>query len=125
MSSNLPISSKYRNVPAAPVSEAEREDLAARLNEEYAKGKIDPEDYQTLLDTVFSARTMGELLPVAEVLPVKATHDQPAIVSQQINVAPGELAPSTRGNALSLGLMAAGGAAVVAIIAVILLLVLL
>ena len=79
--SNLPISSKYRSLPDKPISESEREDFAARLNEEFARGTLDQDDYRRLLDTVFAARTNGDLLPVAEKLPVRQTYDQPGIVA--------------------------------------------
>lgn len=116
--SNLPISSKYRSLPDQPITEAEREDLARRLNEEFAKGKIDQDDYRSLLDVVFAARTNGDLLPVAEALPVKATHNQPAIVAQTGE--PGQLSES-RGPANKLALAAVAGGGLLAVLLVLLL----
>lgn len=90
----MPISSKYRSTPALPVSDAEREDLSGRLNEAFSQGTIGPEDYQGMLDTVFGAQTLGELVPVVEHLPVKQTYNSPAIVAQS-GPAPGELTTPT------------------------------
>ncbi|MCT1460170.1 DUF1707 domain-containing protein [Aestuariimicrobium sp. p3-SID1156] len=112
---NLPISSKYRSQPDKPITEAEREDLATRLNEEFARGKVDEDDYRRLLDVVFAARTNGDLVPVAEVLPARATHDQPAIVAQQGSAAPGELVASG-GNPNKLALVAVVGGGILAVL---------
>jgi len=53
--SNLPISSKYRSTPDAPVTDAEREALVARLNAAYEAGKLDDDAYRGHLDRVFAA----------------------------------------------------------------------
>ncbi|MEL4358154.1 MULTISPECIES: DUF1707 SHOCT-like domain-containing protein [unclassified Luteococcus] len=92
--SNLPISSKYRSQPARPVDEAEREDLTKRLNDAFTSGSIDGDTYRTLLDQLYGAQTLGELVPVVEHLPAKQTYDDPAMVRQQTTTAPGELAPA-------------------------------
>lgn len=119
--SNLPISSKYRSLPDQPVTEAEREDLARRLNEGFSRGTIDQDDYSRLLDVVFAAKTNGDLLPVAEVLPVKQTYDQPAIVAQSGTAGPGELAPTRSANTLALWAVAGGGALALLVVALLLL----
>lgn len=116
--SNLPISSKYRSLPDKPINESEREDFAARLNEEFARGTIGQDDYRRLLDTVFAARTNGDLLPVAEKLPARQTYDQPGIVAQPTATPPGELAPTR--SAGQLGLWAMGGISVAAVVAILL-----
>ncbi|MGO4958279.1 DUF1707 SHOCT-like domain-containing protein [Luteococcus sp. Sow4_B9] len=92
--SNLPISSKYRSQPSRPVDGAEREDLTRRLNDAFTAGGIDGDTYRTLLDELYAAQTLGELVPVVEHLPVKSTHDEPAMVQQHTRTAPGELAPA-------------------------------
>lgn len=92
--SNLPISSKYRSQPARPVDEAEREDLTKRLNDAFTSGDIDGDTYRTLLDELYGAQTLGELVPVVEHLPAKQTYQDPAMVRQQTTTAPGELAPA-------------------------------
>ncbi|WP_420174576.1 DUF1707 SHOCT-like domain-containing protein [Luteococcus sp. OSA5] len=92
--SNLPISSKYRSQPHREVDEAEREDLTRRLNDAFTKGDVDGDTYRTMLDQLYSAQTLGELVPVVEHLPVKSTHAEPTMVRQQTNTAPGELAPA-------------------------------
>lgn len=94
--SELPRSSKYRSTPQASVSDAEREDLASRLNDEYSRGHLDHLEYNALLDTVYDANTLGELVPVVEKLPTKQTYEEPAIVTQQSAAEPGELLPAGR-----------------------------
>lgn len=114
---NLPISSKYRQKPAEPVSEFEREELNRRLNDAFSAGSLDAEDYQALLDDVYAARTMGELVPVVQKLPVGATHEQPAIVAQPSHLQPGELSASRP--ATGLAKLAAVGTAVAVLILVV------
>lgn len=92
--SNLPISSKYRSQPARPVDEAEREDLTKRLNDAFTSGDIDDDSYRTLLDELYGAQTLGELVPVVEHLPAKQTYSDPEMVRQQTSTAPGDLAPA-------------------------------
>ena len=121
--SNLPISSKYRSQAALPVGDREREDLVRRLNEAFADGDIATDDYQPLLDRVFGASTLGELVPVVEKLPVKSTYNSPAIVDQGTNrPGPGELSPTRpalrAGMAVMVGAGIAGLALVLAILAV-------
>lgn len=93
MSSELPISSPYRSTPQAPVTEAEREQLSSRLNAAFEAGKLDQEDYQRRLDTLFAASRLGELVPVVTGLPPLATYTSPEIVANP-GGQPGELAPS-------------------------------
>lgn len=121
--SNLPISSKYRSRPNDPVPDAERNDLSARLNSEFADGRIDQDTYDELLDRVFDAKSLGDLAPVVEVLGKPATHDQPAIVAQTPGGRPGELSemrgPSNRTTMAMVGTV--GGLAVLAVLIVTLL----
>ena len=81
MSSDLPISSPYRSTPEAPVTEAERDRLSARLNAAYTAGTLDAEDYQARLDTLFAAQRLGQLVPVVQGLPPLQTYADPAIVA--------------------------------------------
>ena len=74
MSSNLPISSPYRSTPDAPVTDAERDRLNARLNAAYTAGTLDQDDYQARLDVLFAAKRLGELVPVVEGLPPLPTY---------------------------------------------------
>lgn len=90
MSSDLPISSPYRSTPEAPVSDAEREQLNARLNTAYAAGHLEEDDYRARLDQLFAARSLGELVPVVQGLPPLQTYDTPAMVAST-NGRPGEL----------------------------------
>ncbi len=108
MSSELPISSKYRSTPEAPVSDGERDDLNARLNSAYTDGSLDAEDYQARLDVLFRATTLGQLVPVVDGLPARQTYDSPAIVASS-GGRPGEVS-SARG-AAGFSLLAVGGVA--------------
>lgn len=97
MSSNLPISSKYRSTPEKPVDEAERADLTQRLNDAYADGALDVEEYQQRMDRLFAARNLGELVPVVDNLPSVATHQQPGIIENG-TYSPGDVSPAANAN---------------------------
>lgn len=120
--SELPISSPYRSTPDVPVSESEREQLSARLNTAYADGRLDADDYQSRLDALFAAGTLGQLVPVVDGLPPATTYDSPAMVAPSGGT-PGQVSPARNVNRVSLGLIV--GVAAVVVIILILLLVLL
>ena len=118
MSSNLPISSPYLSKPDAPVTDAERDRLNARLNAAYTAGTLEEEDYQARLDLLFAAQRLGQLVPVVEGLPPLPTHSTPAIVASS-GGQPGELSesrPPGRFTAVVVG----GVAAAILIIAILL-----
>jgi hypothetical protein len=122
MSSELPISSPYRSTPGEVVSETERNQLNDRLNAAYTAGALDPEDYQSRLDQLFAAQTLGELVPVVTGLPPLQTYTDPAMVASS-GGQPGQLAPSR--DASRATLMVVGGVvAAVVVIAILLLLLL-
>ncbi|WP_432559825.1 DUF1707 SHOCT-like domain-containing protein [Granulicoccus sp. GXG6511] len=120
---DLPISSKYRSQPNEPVTEAERSRLSAQLNEAFEKGEIDQTTYSELLDEVFAARTLGDLVRPVEVLGKPATYNVPAIVEQTPG-RPGELAEARKPGAQT-QLMLIGGISALVVLAVVLLLILL
>lgn len=120
---NLPISSKYRSQPNEPVTEAERSRLSAQLNEAFEKGEIDQTTYSELLDQVFEAKTLGDLIHPVEVLGKPATYNVPAIVEQSPG-RPGELAEA-RKPAARTQLALVGGLSVLVLLAIVILLVLL
>jgi hypothetical protein len=120
--SELPISSPYRSTPGAPVTEAEREQLSARINSAYADGRLDADDYQARLDSLFAASTLGQLVPVVDGLPPASTYDSPAMVGPGGGV-PGELSEARNASRVSLGLVV--GVLAVLLVIVILLVVLL
>jgi len=122
--SNLPISSKYRSQAALPVDDDEREDLVARLNSAFGDGVVTQDQYRALLDRVFEARTLGDLLPVVEVLPSRPTHDAPAIVAQSSGPPPGELTPSIKPHQASLVTLGVAGAGVLLLLVLLLVLLL-
>ena len=102
--SDLPISSPYRSTPGAPVSDAERNQLNVRLNDAFAAGALDPDDYQQRLDGLFAARRMGELAVVVEGLPPLQTYRDPAIVAS-VGGRPGELTEARPGHRLTLAVV--------------------
>jgi Domain of unknown function (DUF1707) len=121
VSSNLPISSPYRSKPDAPVTDAERDRLNARLNAAYTAGTLEQEDYQRRLDLLFAAQRLGELVPVVEGLPPLPTHSSPAIVETSSGQ-PGELSESRPPGRLTA--IVVGGVAVAIVLIAILLVIL-
>ena len=122
MSSNLPISSPYRSTPDLPVTDAEREQLNSRLNAAFTDGKIDADDYQSRLDTLFAAQKLGQLVPVVDGLPPLQTYDSPAMVAST-GGQPGQVSPARTAKGVSLVLVGgiAGAVLLVAILLVLLL----
>ena len=120
MSSNLPISSPYRSTPDAPVTDAERDRLNARLNAAYTAGTLEQEDYQARLDRLFAAKRLGELVPVVEGLPPLPTYSNPAIVTSS-GGQPGELSESRPPGRLT-AVVVGGVAAAILLVAILLVL---
>lgn len=121
---NLPISSRYRSQPNEPVTEAERSRLSAQLNEAFERGEIDQPTYSRLLDEVFGAKRLGDLIGPVEALGKPATYDVPAIVEQAPQGRPGELTQA-RTPAARTQLMLVGGIGALVLAVVVLLLVVL
>lgn len=120
----LPRSSRYVVTPDVVLEEAERADLVERLNVAYADGLIAADAYERHLDRLFAAQKLGEVAAVVAELPVKPTHDTPAVVPVGAGK-PGELAP-IKSPAQSRGLMVAlGGLGAGALLLLVVLLVLL
>jgi hypothetical protein len=118
VSSNLPISSPYRSTPDAPVTDAERDRLSARLNAAFTAGTLDQDDYRARLDLLFAAKRLGELLPVVNGLPPLPTHSSPAIVASSSGQ-PGELSESRSPGMLTAAVVG-GVAAAILLIAILL-----
>ena len=119
--SELPISSPYRSTPGGPVTDFEREQLSARLNTAYADGRLDADDYQSRLDTLFAASTLGQLVPVVEGLPPATTYASPAMVAPGTG-APGQLSEARDVRRVSAGVLVAVVAAVVLVVILLVLL---
>ena len=112
------MSSKYRVRADEAVDDAEREELAERLALEYTDGRMTQDEYLSKLDIVYRASTLGELVPVVQLLPPKQTHQVPAIVSQG-SQPPGVVSDGR--SVLSHTLLAVAGVGVLGIIAIVLL----
>jgi len=92
----MPIEARFSNDPQAAVSDAEREDVGARLNQAYAAGSLELDDYQQLLDQVYKAQHNADLVPVARALPASLAADEPAVGGETFD-APGALEPAGMG----------------------------
>lgn len=113
--SNLPISSKYVSMPAAPVDEAEREAMVARVNAAFEAGAFDEETYRHYLDVAFAARTLGQMRPVAEALGPQATYATPGNIVASA-ATPGVVAPAQPPSGRLLAIVAASGIAALLIL---------
>lgn len=58
-------------------SDADRDKVAERLREALAEGRLTPVEHEERLDTLYRAKTMGELAPIVEDLPAPG-HDYAA-----------------------------------------------
>jgi len=120
--SGLPVEVTYDHDPSGEVTNADRDDMAARLNAAFTAGDIDLETYQARLDALFQAKTRGELVPVAKGLPAQYRANEPVLGGDQ-PAKPGELAPL---RPAPRGLVLAGaGAGIAAALLVVLLIILL
>lgn len=112
----LPPSSKYVARGGEPVSDADRSDLNTRLNDAFAEGRIDEPTFQSHLDLVYRARSLGELVPVVRDLPARPAYRTPDI-GPEAGVAPGELAPHrSMAPRTTFGLAIGGGAIVLVLL---------
>lgn len=112
----LPPSSKYIARGNEPVSDADRSDLNTRLNDAFAEGRIDEPAFQSHLDLVYRARTLGELVPVVRDLPARPVYRAPDI-GPEAGTAPGELVPHRAMTPrMTFGLAAGGGAIVLVLL---------
>ena len=50
-------------------SDADRDKVAERLREALAEGRLTPVEHEERIDTLYKAKTMGELKPITEDLP--------------------------------------------------------
>lgn len=58
-------------------SDAERDTVAGRLRDAFAEGRLDPDEYQERLETLYNAKTQGELVPLTEDLPAPSEGSAP------------------------------------------------
>lgn len=114
---NAPLRSRLLSRRDEAVTDADRDDLSRRLNEAFAAGQVDQDDFTRLLDLIFSASTLGDLVPVADALPQTATYAEPAGVDLDAP-APGELVPAAPPSARRVALV--GGSALVVLILIVL-----
>ncbi|MFJ1645865.1 DUF1707 domain-containing protein [Streptomyces sp. NPDC088258] len=63
-------------------SDAEREQIAERLREAVAEGRLDMEEFEERLDSAYKARTHGELVPLVRDLPAPGTATDMALAAQ-------------------------------------------
>lgn len=114
----LPPSSRFVARAGEPVTDADRSEINARLNDAFSAGRIDEDTFHRDLDTLYAAGTLGELAPVVAGLPARAAYDVPQIIEQN-DPPPGELAPA-RGMSPAMTAGLVGGVAVLAVLLIIL-----
>ncbi len=114
---NLPMSSKYRGTPHEPVTDADREELTRRLNQAL-------EDGRQLLDQVYAANQLGDLVPIVEQLPPLQTAGVPATIDRSIG-RPGELSETKSAVPLARALVPIGIGATLLVVVLVVLLVML
>ncbi|RKS10555.1 cell wall-active antibiotic response 4TMS protein YvqF [Nocardiopsis sp. Huas11] len=61
-------------------SDADRDSVAHRLREALAEGRLSPDEHSERLDSVYDAKTLGELVPLTEDLPAPASDRAPTHV---------------------------------------------
>jgi len=118
--SGLPVELEYQHDPTAEVTAADRDNLSVRLNDAFAAGDIEMEDYQARLNALFQATQKGQLVPVVQGLPAVYRSREPVLGGDQA-AKPGELAPI---GPAPKGLVKVGVGAGVVLVALIVLLVL-
>ncbi len=121
---NLPMSSKYRGTPHEPVTDADREELTRRLNQALEDGRFDPYDYRQLLDQVYAANQLGDLVPIVEQLPPLQTAGVPATIDRPVG-RPGELSETKSAVPLARALVPIGIGATLLVVVLVVLLVML
>lgn len=84
-------SSKYLARRDESIDDHERESLSQRLATEFEAGRLESDEYRMLLDQLYDAKTLGELVPVVKAVP-DVTTDTPDIVGTGTGK-PGELSP--------------------------------
>ncbi|MFT8396677.1 DUF1707 SHOCT-like domain-containing protein [Propionibacterium sp.] len=120
--SGLPIESSYSREPSRPISDAERDEFTTRLNSAYERGDIPVETYQQTMDSLYAARTVGELVPLTAVLPARYRTTDPAGSGSEVELKPGEVnVPVTRPDTHSkLVRLVLGSAAAIVVIVILL-----
>lgn len=116
----LPPSSRYVARASEPVTDADRSEINARLNDAFSAGRLDEVAYQRQLDALYAATTLGELAPVVSGLPTRPTYDTPSIVDVGAAPPPGELTPHRSMSPALIGGLIGGGAVVVLLLLLIL-----
>ncbi|MGI5273157.1 DUF1707 SHOCT-like domain-containing protein [Nonomuraea sp. CA-218870] len=69
--------------PALRASDADRDEVAAVLNEAYADGRLTSPEHADRLEAAYQARTMGELVPLTRDLPEVRAGSVPATATRQ------------------------------------------
>ncbi|TDQ51455.1 DUF1707 SHOCT-like domain-containing protein [Actinorugispora endophytica] len=72
--------------PEIRASDADRDRMAKRLQEHFAQGRLDGDEFNARMETAYRARTRGELERVTEDLPERDLADLPGLVAS----APGQ-----------------------------------
>lgn len=88
------------------ISHADRERVAQILHNAMAEGRIDVHELEERLDTVYSAKTFADLVPVTRDLPVPSPGPTtPAVPQPHAPALPGNLIGGTPGPSTSIAVM--------------------
>ncbi|WP_067972223.1 DUF1707 SHOCT-like domain-containing protein [Nocardiopsis trehalosi] len=63
--------------PEIRVSDADRDQVAKLLQDHYAHGRLDADEFNVRLESAYTARTRGDLAPLTEDLPERDLADLP------------------------------------------------
>jgi len=121
--SGLPVEYEYEHDPSGNVTPNDRDAMSARLNDAFAAGDLTMDDYQGRLQSLFSATTRAQLVPVLSGLPARYRSNEPVLGGDTPGARPGEvtpLAPAPKG-LVKVGIAAAGVLVVLIVLLVILL----
>ncbi|GAA3625280.1 hypothetical protein GCM10022419_133610 [Nonomuraea rosea] len=82
--------------PDLRASDADRDRVAAMLGEALATGRLTSVEHADRLDVAYTAKTVGELVPITRDLPEVSASGLPAAVEQQVDGYLGLEDPSSR-----------------------------
>ncbi|MCY9786442.1 DUF1707 domain-containing protein [Nocardiopsis sp. EMB25] len=68
-------------------SDADRDEVAARLREALAEGRLSPVELEERLDGLYRAKTVGELAPLVRDLPTNQREEHPALGAEARDLA--------------------------------------
>ena len=120
--SGLPVEYEYTHDPSGEITSNDRDTLSARLNDAFAAGDVNLDDYQARLAALFSAQKRADLVPILAGLPGQYRSNEPALGGDQPGK-PGEVAPLSQAPKTLLR-FAAGGVGLLLVLIILLVIIL-